>query len=101
MRNMNSNALAAATVSVIWFVVLVTIGAELVAPLKSFLANVTGHHWVSKGVFAVVVFVTAYLIAARFAAEKGGDERSVYAVVGSAVAGGLGIFLFFVWHFFA
>lgn len=37
-------------------VVAMTIGAEISAPFKSWLAGLTGHHWVTKSWASIVIF---------------------------------------------
>ncbi len=50
----------------IFFVVTVTILAELYAPLKDFLKNMFYHHWIGKGVLAIAVFLSASFISYFF-----------------------------------
>lgn len=98
---LNINAIAAGTVAAIWFITIITIWAEFVAPLKNFLAGVTGHHWVTKGVFAVALFA---LVSVGWAlADKNSEARptTIYVAIASTILGSLTLFLFFVWHFFA
>lgn len=38
------------------FVVLITIWAELAAPLKDWLRTLSGHHWVSKSIFSILLY---------------------------------------------
>ena len=39
------------------FVVVITIWAELSAPLKDWLKSVSGHHWMTKSIFSVLVYI--------------------------------------------
>jgi RsiW-degrading membrane proteinase PrsW (M82 family) len=95
-------ALSIAATSVIWFVTAITILMELFEePIKPMLTSVTGHHWVTKGLFAVILFAAVYGLCVLFVADSRENARPVYVAIGSAVLGGLTIFLFFVWHFFA
>lgn len=99
--NIHTKALMFATTSVIWFVVAITVLAELfVDPVKNVLASMTGHHWVSKGVLACIVFVGIYGACAFLLTDSKENAKPVYGAVGSAVLGGLIIFFFYVWHFF-
>ncbi|OGZ10688.1 MAG: hypothetical protein A3C93_01925 [Candidatus Lloydbacteria bacterium RIFCSPHIGHO2_02_FULL_54_17] len=94
-------ALSIAATGVIWFIVAITIVMELFEePVKTMLTAVTGHHWVTKGVFAIVLFAAVYGICAWLTTDTKDDPRPLYIAIGSAVLGGLTIFLFFVWHYF-
>ncbi len=95
---MNNRALTIATVVTIWFIVALTLGAELSAPFKTLIAEIGGHHWVGKSILSTALFLVVFLIF-----KKTNDSSSVlknsYLVVGSAVGGGLIIFLFYLQHF--
>lgn len=41
------------------FVVIITVWADLSAPLKTWLTNLSGHHWTSKSVLSVLLYVLA------------------------------------------
>jgi RsiW-degrading membrane proteinase PrsW (M82 family) len=100
--NLHLKALSFATSGVIWFVVAITILMEIYeTPIKPFLTSLTGHHWVTKGVFAVIVFAALYALFAAFTQDDQEEPSPVYLAIGSAVIGGLTIFLYFVRHFFA
>lgn len=100
--NFHTKALSIAATGAIWFIVAITIVMELFEdPVKAFLTGVTGHHWVTKGVFAVALFAILYGACAFFTTDTKEDARPVYVAIGSAILGGLAIFAFFVWHFFA
>lgn len=55
-------ASALAAIITIIFVVIITIWAELSIPLKDWLKNFSGHHWVSKSIFSVLLYVVAMAI---------------------------------------
>ncbi|MDO8520870.1 MAG: hypothetical protein Q7S52_02030 [bacterium] len=100
--NLHIKALGIATATVIWFIVAITIVMELFEhPVKDFLVSVTGHHWVTKGVFALVLFAIVYGACVFLTTDSRDNARPVYAAIWSAILGGLAIFSFFVWHFFA
>ena len=44
------------------FVVVITIWADLAAPLKDWLKSVTGHHWTTKSVFTALIFTLVMII---------------------------------------
>ena len=86
-----------ASIYSIWFVVVITIWAEMTPSLKTMLTNLTGHHWVSKGVLMAVLYVV--IIAINF--NKGsstGIKKAFYWLNLSAILGAAILFLFFIWH---
>ena len=60
LRLVFASALAAVITTV--FVVVITIWAELSAPLKDWLKNFSGHHWTSKSIFSVLLYAVATVI---------------------------------------
>jgi hypothetical protein len=48
-----------ATILTVTFVVGITIWAELSAPLKDWLKDFSGHHWVSKSILSVLIYIIA------------------------------------------
>lgn len=95
---MNTKALGISTIVSVWFVVAITIIGELVKPFKDFLASLTGHHWVTKGIGALVVYVLLYALFARIVQDSD-NTKPIYGAALSAVVGGLVLFLFFALHF--
>lgn len=85
-----------ATVVSIWFVTVITIGAELSPTFKDFIASVFLHHWLGKGILTLVVFGLVVVVTP----ERRFDERrwATY-VLGSVVAGGFFILGYFVVHY--
>jgi hypothetical protein len=99
--NIHIKGLSFATTAVIWFIVVITILMELFEePIKPLLVSVTGHHWVTKGLFSAILFALIYGLYTFCTADSKDDARPVYVAIGSAVLGGLAIFSFFAWHFF-
>lgn len=97
----HAKALTLSSTLVIWFIVALTLGSEVSKPFKTFLAGMTGHHWVTKGVLSLVLFFLLYFIFAKTTEDSHEAAGGIYAVVLSAITGGLIIFGFFVWHFLA
>jgi hypothetical protein len=50
-----SSALAAIITNA--FIIIITVWAELFAPLKDWLKNFSGHHWTSKSIFSFLLFM--------------------------------------------
>jgi len=93
-------AVSLATISAIIFVVVTTIVGELSAGFKGALADLTGHHWVTKGVLALGLFLIIWLLSPLGLKD---DSRNAkiwsMTAVGFAVAGILAIFIFYTNHF--
>lgn len=53
-----ANMLIGASVAVV-FIAAATIGGELYMPIKDWLASIFSHHWIGKGVLAMLVFIVA------------------------------------------
>ena len=97
---MDAIALIRSAVGVVWLVVAMTLGAELSAPFKAYLAELTGHHWVAKSVISAVAFVLFYfLFLPRKSDGSKGVLDSVLFLMASVILGGLAIFSFYFWHF--
>ena len=94
----NTTALVRGTVGVIWLIVAMTIGAEISVGFKNLMVQVGGHHWVGKGIVAVIAFFLIYLVSRKSVEPKNILFSSLF-VVGSVVTGGLIIFLFYLGHF--
>ena len=97
----NTRALIISVVVVIWYVVVITIASELFKPFKTLLAAMTGYHWVTKSVLAIVLLGLIYFSLKRTIDDNRSDTNGVHVVVGSAVPGSLIIFMFYIWHFLA
>lgn len=91
----------AALITVI-FVVVITVWAELSAPLKDWLKNFSGHHWTTKSIFSVVVYAaSAVALYALFREGSGGGaRRSLVLLLSGAVLGTIVLTLFFTGHHF-
>lgn len=95
---LNATALVRSATGVVWLVVAMTLGAELSAPFKAYLAELTGHHWVSKSLISTAAFILFYFLLKSFGESKN-ILRSVLCLVVCVVLGGLIIFGFYLWHF--
>ncbi|MBI4692333.1 MAG: hypothetical protein HY773_02780 [Candidatus Terrybacteria bacterium] len=89
------------TMGTIGLITVMTIWGELSKPFKDFLVGITGHHWTAKGVFSLVFFILVYFIFSKLSDDSLDIKRETYYVVGTAILGGLAIFIFYLWHFFA
>ncbi len=93
---------AYASIITIVFVVVITIWAELFAPLKTWLANFSGHHWTSKSIFSVLIYVVATLVLYLFPNKhrEGHIKRALELVLVVTLLGVIVITLFFTGHHF-
>ena len=92
-----------ASIVAVLFVVVVTIWAELAAPFKDALKNLSGHHWITKsiGVMLIYLIVFAAIVFLRKEVRPETARRSVGWLMWMSVIGILAIFLFYAWHYFA
>ena len=96
---LNIKSLNYSTILTICLIVVLTISGELSNSLKTFLASITGHHWVTKGVFSLIFYVIIYFLISK-TVEDGADStrQIIYAII-TTVLGGVIIFGFYIWHF--
>jgi len=93
-------SLSLATIVTIMAIVAMTLVAELNGGFKGFLADLTGHHWESKGLLALGIFLVTWLASSLVLKEKPHKMRAwALAVVGVCIGGILVIFLFFLGHY--
>jgi len=95
----NITALMRSTSATIWLVVIMTVLAEISSPFKTFLTGITGHHWVTKGVFALIFFVVLYILLAKAKESENLIKQATYVAL-SAILGGAVIFVFYLLHFY-
>jgi hypothetical protein len=98
MKNIKSMSIAT-SVTIIAVAVL-TIWAELNHGFKDFLKSLTGHHWVTKSVFSIVLFFGLYFLLQKTDEDLDVLKEVVVVIWVTAVAS-LAIFGFYLWHFFA
>lgn len=96
------NSSAYAAIITIVFVVVITVWAELLVPLKDWLKNFSGHHWTSKSIFSVLLYAVATIVL-YVSPHKHTDDRLRRALGFLLVFTALGIIiiaLFFTGHHF-
>ena len=88
------------TILTVVFVVLITIAAELSPSLKDLLKNLTGHHWVSKSILSVALYVVVIFLGYMlFQNVDAKNVRSgVSLAIWSAIIGSIVLFLFYTGH---
>ena len=93
-------AISLATIIVIVSIVVMTMVSEYSVGFKDFLTGMTGHHWVSKGVLSLVIFIFVWLVSALGLKED--PQKTKFwslMVTGIAVAGIIAIFAFYTNHY--
>lgn len=95
-----SSAIAAGA-SILFVAVAATVWGELSPPLKEALKNITGHHWITKGIGSLIVFgiffALAYVWGRNISVDK--IRMSFRLLFFITIAATFVIFLFFVWHY--
>jgi len=83
------------------FIVAITIATEFSDSLASSLTDMTGHHWVSKGLLALGLFLATTILANPILARRHSRDLTVWgiAVVATSLLGAVVIVLFFVGHY--
>ncbi len=87
-----SSALALAAAITFIFNTGLTWIKDSYAPFNTFMAHLTGHHWITHGVADVLLFVVlgALFVSTR-SAERMSPNSLVLTLVAAAVAAGLGL----------
>jgi len=76
-----------------------TIIGELAAPFKDALKAMTGHHWISKSILAVVIFLVLGLILKYTAkANNEASGKYIWGVFWTAIIGSIVLLLYFIIH---
>lgn len=109
---LKSSVLSGALTTV--FILILTIAGELykvagadgkmVNPIKDLLKALHGHHWVGKGIWAIVFFLVSWLFFYFVTKEGEGDGKlSTYVMVLSytLIAATLSFYGFFAFEYFA
>ena len=93
---------AIAAIITIAFVAIITIWGELSVPLKDWLKNFSGHHWTSKSIFSISIYIVATLVLCLLPNKysDGHIKRSLELVLIVTLLGIVTITLFFTGHHF-
>ena len=84
--------------AVFWWVAILTVAAEMAPAVKNLLAGLTGHHWVTKSLTAIILFSIVALV---FSSREDPKDATgmVKGVIFSALAAAGLIFVFYTLHF--
>ena len=88
-----------AAIVTILVITVVTIVGEVSAPLMKFMASLTGHHWVTKNIFSVILFLLLLAVASRGPSEKKSSPTGLIWTVVTSVACSIALLAFFVMDF--
>ena len=92
--------LALASMVAIVAIVAMTLGAELSGGFKGALTDLAGHHWISKGLLSLGIFLIVWLASALGLKEEPRKVKAwTLAVVIVSLLGMGVIFLFYLSHF--
>jgi len=80
---------------------LLIVAKENYAPLKNWMKSLSGHHWITHGIFVIVLFTVLGYILSKAGLEKKIDaDKTSGLVIAGTVLGGLIIVGFFFKHLF-
>ena len=99
MKNKISAAAWSASITMITMVAVILM-AEYVASFNTFLASLTGHHWVTKSVLDVVLFVVLFLVLGMV--MKKDKKEPMKGIMATVVVGVISIAVlagFFILHY--
>ena len=80
---------------------LLIVAKESYAPLKNWMKSLSGHHWITHGIFVIVLFIVLGYIFSKTDMDKKIDaDKTSGMVIAGTVLGGLIIVGFFFKHLF-
>ena len=93
-------ASAYAAILTIIFVVVITIWTELAAPLKDWLKAFSGHHWTSKSIFSILLYLIATVVLYSSLSKPGGSQlkKALSLLLVAVILGTLALAGFFTGH---
>jgi len=95
------HASSISAVVVIAFVAIVTIASEELPAFKGWLKSFTGHHWVTKGVASVLLYLILLQLLSRTkkAVETKDVQKAIMVLVAASFLGTLAVLAYYTWHF--
>lgn len=93
-------SIIAAKISIIYMVVI-TITAELSPALKTSLKNITGHHWITKSLSSLILYLLLLFLIYSLAKTPSDDKLNKYIMrlFWTSILGTIVLILFFAWHY--
>lgn len=93
------NSFIAGAIASVVFIVLITIVADLVPPLKDWLKNNFYHHWVGKGILASLIFLLTQSLMTIYTQGKNTKKNiieSLWILNLVSIFGVLILFIFYI-----
>jgi hypothetical protein len=78
---------------------VITILGEVSDPLMKFMTSITGHHWVTKNIFSVILFLALLAATSRSASEGKASSTGLMWTAVTAIACSIALLAFFVMDF--
>lgn len=95
----NIKAISISGMAVVVVITLLTIIGEIAHPLKDVLAAMTGHHWVSKSIIGMVLFlVLTIILGYTTKADNKNSAKYLWGLFWVTLGGSLAMFVYFVIH---
>jgi len=91
------NSIIIGAIAAIIFIIVITIAGDLYLSLKDWLKNIFYHHWMGKGILAIVIF---FIFGFIFNKETGEEKivKNFSILIWSSIIGSLIIFGFFIFE---
>lgn len=85
------------------FVVAITIASELLPDVKTWLKNLSGHHWISKSILSMVIYAGGFLLVLPFQKNisPAGLKQVLVLLILATVLGSIALLGFYTWHYIA
>ncbi len=98
--NLSYRSISYASIVTIIAVTIVALVAETSKPLMNLLTALTGHHWITKNILSVIVFVVSLALFSREAESNPGSDGKMLLWTGVvAVICSCGLLAFFLIDF--
>jgi len=95
----NIKALSISSIVSIGIVTLITLIGEFSEAFKNGIAALTGHHWVTKSIIGMVVFVILSIILGyTIKPDNENSAKYIWSTFGVALGSSVVLFLFFTIH---
>lgn len=83
------------------FLTIITIWAEISEKFKDLLKGMTGHHWITKSILAIALFLILSFLISKQPKKNHDIQKEAIALIITAIAAALILLGFFTWHFFS
>ncbi|MBS3149490.1 hypothetical protein J4455_02235 [Candidatus Woesearchaeota archaeon] len=96
----NTSSLSISAIISFIFLVFTVIYSELNESFKKILTNLTSHHWISKSILIIIVYLISYFITQFFVKNKSSSKHKlIYALIFFTILSYLVILGFFIYEF--